>query len=257
MTPPATTPALDLTKTRRWQWSHMGWLRRPIHPPWSGSVDKRPSADERRASIDSKRILDIAVGSYALALATPVLAGVAMAMRLSGDRGSFFYRAQRVGAGATTIRVLKIRTMVHGVGGAKLTTSRDPRVTHLGRLLRQYRIDELPQLVNVVRGEMSLVGPRPEDPFFVDLSNPLHRRVFSAKPGITGLAQLEFHDEANRLVGRGAELRYRDEILPAKLRLDAEYLDSRSTLLDVQIVLRTLRTVFCSPVSAARRSKHS
>ncbi len=166
-----------------------------------------------------------------------------MAMRLSGDRGPFLYRARRVGEGASNITVLKVRTMTEGAGGSNLTMSADPRVTRLGRVLRRYRIDELPQLVNVVRGEMSLVGPRPEDPSFVDLSDPLHRRVFSVKPGITGLAQLAFHDEAERLRGPDAEQRYRDEILPAKLRLDATYLDRRTTLLDLKILLRTIRTV--------------
>lgn len=193
--------------------------------------------------MDAKRVLDITLGSVALALATPILVGVAMAMRLSGDCGPFFYRARRIGEGATIITVLKVRTMAAGSGGPNLTMSRDPRVTRLGRVLRRYKIDELPQLVNVVRGEMSLVGPRPEDPIFVDLPDPLHTRVFSAKPGITGLAQLEFHDEADRLVGLDAEQRYRDEILPAKLRLDAEYLDRRSTLLDLQILVRTFRAV--------------
>ena len=193
--------------------------------------------------MDSKRALDVTVGLLALALATPVLAGVAMAMRLSGDRGPFLYRARRAGEGATIITVLKVRTMTEGASGSNLTMSGDPRVTRLGRGLRRYRIDELPQLVNVVRGEMSLVGPRPEDPRFVELSDPLHRRVFSARPGITGLAQLAFHDEAKRLVGPDAERRYRDQILPAKLRLDAVYLDRRTTLLDLQILLRTVRTV--------------
>lgn len=193
--------------------------------------------------MDSKRVLDVTVGSLGLALATPILAGVAMAMRLSGDRGPFLYRARRVGEGASIITVLKVRTMTEGAGGSNLTMSADPRVTRLGRVLRRYRIDELPQLVNVVRGEMSLVGPRPEDPSFVDLSDPLHGRVFSAKPGITGLAQLAFHDEAERLWGPDAERRYRDEILPAKLRLDATYLDRRTTLLDLKILLRTIRTV--------------
>ena len=122
-----------------------------------------------------------------------------------------------------------------------MTLAQDPRVTRLGRVLRRYRIDELPQLISVVRGDMSLVGPRPEDPAYVDLSDPLHRRVFSAKPGITGLAQLEYHDEADRLVGPDAERRYREEILPAKLTLDAEYLDRQTTLLDLQILLRTVR----------------
>ncbi len=193
--------------------------------------------------MDSKRILDITLGSLALAVAAPILAAAAIAMRLSGDRGPFFYQARRVGEGARIVTVLKVRTMDAGSSGPKVTVAKDPRVTPLGRVLRRYRIDELPQLVNVVKGQMSLVGPRPEDPAYVDLSDPLHRRVFSAKPGITGLAQIAYHDEADHLVGPDAERRYRDEILPAKLRLDAEYLDRRTTLLDLQILLKTVRTV--------------
>jgi lipopolysaccharide/colanic/teichoic acid biosynthesis glycosyltransferase len=194
-------------------------------------------------NLDSKRVLDITLGSMALAFAAPVLGVAAIAMRLSGDRGPFLYRALRVGEGATVFTVLKLRTMRVDSSGSKVTVAYDPRVTRVGRILRRYRIDELPQLVSVVRGEMSLVGPRPEDPAYVDLSIPLHRLVFSAKPGITGLAQLEYRDEANLLVGPDAEQRYRDEILPAKLRLDAEYLDRQTTLLDLKILLRTIRTV--------------
>jgi lipopolysaccharide/colanic/teichoic acid biosynthesis glycosyltransferase len=193
--------------------------------------------------MDSKRFVDVIVGSCALVLATPIVAGTALAMRLSGDRGPVFFRAPRVGEGGVVFSVLKIRTMAPGSDGARVTMARDPRVTPLGRILRRLRIDELPQLVNVVRGEMSLVGPRPEDPAYVDLSDPLHRRVFSARPGITGLAQLEYLNEADLLVGPDAEHRYREEILPAKLRLDAEYLDRQSTLLDLQILMRTLRSV--------------
>ena len=193
--------------------------------------------------MDSKRLLDIFLGSLALGVAAPILAGTAMAMRASGDRGPFLYRAPRVGEGARVITVLKIRTMTDGTNGSRITFARDPRVTRLGRILRRYKIDELPQLVNVVRGEMSLVGPRPEDPGYVDLSDPLHRRVFTAKPGITGLAQLAYHDESEHLVGPDAERRYREEILPAKLRLDAEYLDRQSMLLDLEILVRTARAV--------------
>lgn len=193
--------------------------------------------------MDSKRALDIVVGSLALVIAVPVLVGISLAMRLSGDRGPFLHRAARVGEGGAIITVLKIRTMAEGSGGAGITGHRDPRVTPLGRILRRHRIDELPQLFNVLRGEMSLVGPRPEDPEFVDWSDPVHRRVFMAKPGITGLAQLDFHDEAQRLVGPDIEERYRREILPAKLRLDLEYLDHRSTLMDLRILGRTIRTI--------------
>jgi lipopolysaccharide/colanic/teichoic acid biosynthesis glycosyltransferase len=200
-----------------------------------------------RYDVDSKRAFDLVLGSLGLAMASPILAGLLAAMRLSGDRGPFLHRARRVGEGGRIISVLKIRTMVVNGEGPRLTGLDDPRVTPLGRVLRRYRLDELPQLINVVHGEMSLVGPRPEDPAFVDATDPLHRRVFAAKPGITGLAQLQFHDEAELLVGADPERRYREEILPAKLRLDAEYLDRRTTLLDVEILLRTVWTVFGRP----------
>jgi lipopolysaccharide/colanic/teichoic acid biosynthesis glycosyltransferase len=193
--------------------------------------------------VGSKRVLDIVVGSVALVFMLPVLAGIFLAMRLSGDRGPFLHRADRVGEGGATISVLKVRTMVADSTGTGITGHRDPRITRLGRVLRRYRLDELPQLLNVVRGEMSLVGPRPEDPRYIDWSDPIHRRVFTAKPGITGLAQLEFHDESRRLTGPDVEEQYRREILPAKLRLDMEYLDHRSILLDLRILGRTLRTV--------------
>jgi len=190
-----------------------------------------------------KRALDVILGSLGAVAAAPILAAVMVAMRLGGDRGPFLYRAARVGERGAVFEVLKIRTMTVGAQGAGITGPGDPRITPLGRFLRRYRLDELPQLVNVLRGEMSLVGPRPEDPRFVDWSDPVHRRVFTAKPGITGLAQLDFHDEAERLSGPDIEERYRREILPAKLRLDVQYLDRRSVLLDLRILARTARTL--------------
>jgi lipopolysaccharide/colanic/teichoic acid biosynthesis glycosyltransferase len=193
--------------------------------------------------VDSKRVLDVTVGTAALVVALPILAGVALVMRLSGDRGPLLYRARRVGEDARIITVFKIRTMEAGATGPGITTAHDPRVTRVGRVLRRYRIDELPQLLNVLRGEMSLVGPRPEDPRFVDLTVPIHRRVFTARPGITGPAQLQFHDEAQGLTGEDVERRYRDEILPAKLLVDVAYLDQRTTLLDIQILIRTARAI--------------
>ena len=193
--------------------------------------------------MDSKRVLDLGLGLPALVVAMPVLFGAAIVMRLSGDRGPFLYRARRMGQGAQVFNVLKIRTMPVDAGGPRITVAGDPRVSALGRAMRRYRIDELPQLLNVVKGEMSLVGPRPEDPSYADMSDPAHRRVFSAKPGITGLAQLAFHDEADRLVGPDAERVYRDLLLPAKLKLDTEYLERQSMLLDLEILIRTVRTV--------------
>jgi lipopolysaccharide/colanic/teichoic acid biosynthesis glycosyltransferase len=191
----------------------------------------------------SKRSMDLVLGSAALLIAVPMMAGIALLMRLSGDDGPFLYRAPRVGEGGRVITVLKIRTMSEGATGSRLTSTGDSRITRIGGLLRRVRIDELPQLINVVRGEMSLVGPRPEDPMFVDFSDPMHRRVFTARPGITGLAQLEFHDEARLLSGPDSERIYREVVLPAKLRLDAAYLDQRTTMLDLKILARTALTV--------------
>jgi lipopolysaccharide/colanic/teichoic acid biosynthesis glycosyltransferase len=192
----------------------------------------------------AKRVMDLVVGGAGLVASLPILVAIGLWMRVSGDEGPFLYRARRVGEGGRPITVLKIRTMVADAPGSVITLDGDERVTAIGRRLRRYRLDELPQLMNVVKGEMSMVGPRPEDPAFVDLAKPDHRRVFTARPGITGLAQLAFHDEAKMLSGPDAERRYRQEILPAKLRLDIEYLDRRSILLDIRILLETIGAVF-------------
>jgi len=198
-----------------------------------------------------RRIMDLAIGSVAFLVALPIMAAVAVWMRVSGDRGAFLYRARRVGAGGTTISVLKIRTMRDGAQGAGLTSTDDPRVTAVGRVIRRYRIDELPQLVNVVVGEMSLVGPRPEDPRYVDLADPLHRRVFGVRPGITGPTQLRYRDEATLMAGSDdPERLYREEILPAKLRMDAEYLDRRTIRSDLGILWQTVRVLL--PGSSGR-----
>jgi lipopolysaccharide/colanic/teichoic acid biosynthesis glycosyltransferase len=193
--------------------------------------------------MNSKRAIDLGLGSIAFVAALPILGAIAVAMRLSGDRGPFLYRARRVGEGGRLFDVLKIRTMVANTDGPKVTGLADARITRVGRFVRRVRLDELPQLVNVLRGQMSLVGPRPEDPAFVDLDIPIHRLVFTARPGITGLAQLEFHDEARLLSDADPERRYREEILPAKLRIDADYLQRQSVRLDLEIIARTVMTV--------------
>jgi lipopolysaccharide/colanic/teichoic acid biosynthesis glycosyltransferase len=192
--------------------------------------------------VRAKRALDLALGIPALIVAAPVLAMLALAMRLGGDRGPFLHRAIRNGEDGRPFTLLKVRTMTVGEG-SRLTGPDDHRITRLGRPIRRLRLDELPQLVNVLRGEMSLVGPRPEDPAYVDFANPLHQRVFRARPGITGLAQLEFHDEAALLGGADPDRTYREVILPAKLRIDADYLDRQSVRLDLEIMLRTAGAV--------------
>jgi lipopolysaccharide/colanic/teichoic acid biosynthesis glycosyltransferase len=219
----------------------------------TGGLDRAAAEGARAPSVDvlpdtsryprPKRALDLVLGTVGLVATLPVLVVVRLLMWLRGDRGPLLFRARRVGEGGRLITVLKIRTMTPGTGGPGLTTRDDPRITPLGRALRRTHLDELPQLWNVVRGEMALVGPRPEDPAYVDFADPLHRRVFSARPGMTGLAQLAFADEADHRAGPDADREYRETILPAKLKLDSDYLARRSARLDLAILGRTVGTV--------------
>jgi lipopolysaccharide/colanic/teichoic acid biosynthesis glycosyltransferase len=186
-----------------------------------------------------KRLLDLAVAGPLSLLTLPLIGGVAVANRLGGDGGPLIYRARRVGEGGREIGVFKLRTMVADGDGPPLTQRDDPRITRVGRFLRRHKLDELPQLWNVVRGEMTLVGPRPEDPSFIDWSDPLHQAVFTARPGITGLAQLAYAREEELHVGETALDLYREQILPRKLRLDRWYLDHRGLRLDARILART------------------
>ena len=183
------------------------------------------------------------LASIAVLLTLPLLAALAIAVRLE-TRGGAIYSAQRVGEGGRPFTCLKLRSMVtRRDSGQRLTRAADPRITRVGRLLRKTHLDELPQLWNIARGEMRFVGPRPEDPHFVDMELPLHRFVFTARPGITGLAQLLNADEETRLVDEDPTRLYREVLLPRKLALDAAYLRHRSTRLDLWIMAQTPRAI--------------
>jgi lipopolysaccharide/colanic/teichoic acid biosynthesis glycosyltransferase len=190
-----------------------------------------------------KRCLDVALGVPLLACSGPILAAAFVANRITGDSGPLFYSAVRMGEGGRLFRALKLRTMRADSAGSAVTGVSDVRITRVGRLLRKTKFDELPQLWNVVRGEMSLVGPRPEDPRYADWSNPLHRTVFSARPGVTGPAQIAFRHEESLLASSDIERTYIEEILPAKLALDAAYLAHRSLSSDLGLLGRTVLAV--------------
>ncbi|HEX6721456.1 MAG TPA: sugar transferase, partial [Burkholderiaceae bacterium] len=159
--------------------------------------------------------------------------------------GPVFFRQERVGRHGRLFRIHKLRTMrIDAVQrGPAITGPDDPRVTRAGRWLRHYRVDELPQLIDVIAGHMSLVGPRPELPRFVALYPPeLRERVLAVRPGITDPASLEFADEANLLAGSAdPERTYVDAILPRKLRLQVEYAERASWVTDLAVIGRTLR----------------
>ena len=187
-----------------------------------------------------KRPFDLLVAGLGLVLLAPIMAAIAAAIRLDSP-GPVLFRARRAGRHGRPFTMLKFRTMHdrREVHGTKITTHSDRRVTRVGRLLRPTRADELPQLWNVLTGEMSLVGPRPEDPHYLAYYAPRHRAVLEARPGITSLAALLYRDEERLLVGKNWEGIYIDEVMPAKLDIDLAYVRQRSLLLDLKILAAT------------------
>jgi lipopolysaccharide/colanic/teichoic acid biosynthesis glycosyltransferase len=196
------------------------------------------------------------IAAAVLVIVSPALLVLGIAIRLESP-GPALYRARRVGEGGRTFVCYKLRTMTGArtAGrGPRISRANDPRVTRLGRRLRAMRLDELPQLWNVARGEMRLVGPRPEDPAFVDLGEVAHREVFTARPGITGLAQLAFVDEAMWLTGDESERLYRELVQPRKVAVDLAYLRRRGPRLDLWILASTAATVLGRRPDPARIS---
>jgi lipopolysaccharide/colanic/teichoic acid biosynthesis glycosyltransferase len=190
-----------------------------------------------------KRAIDI-VGALALLTVTlPIILLIALAVMVSTGR-PVLYRGWRVGRDGRIFRIVKFRTMsTVASGGRTITVAEDPRVTRVGRLLRRAKLDELPQLINVLSGDMSLVGPRPEHPNYVRLYSEAQRRVLSVRPGITGAASVQYRDEEAMLVGKDPESAYRTLIMPDKLRLELEYLDRRSIWSDLGLILATVVAV--------------
>jgi lipopolysaccharide/colanic/teichoic acid biosynthesis glycosyltransferase len=194
-----------------------------------------------------KRVFDLVVASLALVTLAPVLLVVAVWVRLDSP-GPVLFMQERVGRHGRHFRILKFRTMRTEVSGKglQLTTDQDARVTRAGQVLRKYRLDELPQLVNVVAGHMSIVGPRPEVPRYVACySEQDKREIFSIRPGITDLASLKFRDEA-RLLQHAAdpESTYVNSILPEKVLLYREYVRTQTLWLDLKIIWQTVSTVW-------------
>jgi len=190
-----------------------------------------------------RRLLDVAAGLVGLVVLSPVLVVIALAVRLTSP-GPVLYKARRVGRDGREFRLLKFRTMVMEADrvGPGITVDKDPRITRVGRWLRSHRLDELPQLWNVLAGDMSLVGPRPEDPRYVAHYTPEQRRVLAARPGITGPAQITFRNEAERLRhAADPEATYIREIMPAKLTTDLAYLQQRTVWSDLALLFGTLR----------------
>ena len=195
-----------------------------------------------------RRQFDVLCASLGLLLAAPVLAIAAVGIVLSSP-GPVIYKTRRVGARGRPFLMYKLRTMhVRSDGGSRITGAGDPRIFPLGRLLRRTKIDELPQLVNVLKGEMSIVGPRPEDPGFVVRHYALpHRETLAVRPGLAGPGSIYSTTHGERiLAGDDPEARYLEHLLPIKLALDVVYVRHASLRYDLTLMVRTLRVVALS-----------
>jgi len=199
----------------------------------------------------TKRLLDVVLASVALIALAPVLAVAALGIRLS-SRGPILYRARLVGLCGRRFVMYKLRTMHVDHGGHKsvITAERDPRVFAFGRLLRRLKIDELPQLVNVLRGEMSLVGPRPQHPDIVRRHYArLHWETLRVRPGLTSPGSLYDSASGDAIVGSDdPERAYAERLLPIVLALDLVYLERASLRYDVAIIGRTITYILASLV---------
>jgi FlaA1/EpsC-like NDP-sugar epimerase/lipopolysaccharide/colanic/teichoic acid biosynthesis glycosyltransferase len=187
-----------------------------------------------------KRALDVITATVGLVVLSPLLVAIALLVRLDSP-GPGLYRGLRIGRNGRTFKIVKFRSMNVGSGEAvPITAADDPRITGFGRRLRRHKIDELPQLLNVLKGEMSLVGPRPEDPEFVAAYSDDQRRVLEVRPGITGPAAIAFHNEEALLDGGNARQRYLEDILPRKLAMDLDYVNNHSVVGDLVLIARTI-----------------
>lgn len=191
-----------------------------------------------------KRLFDSFFALFGLMLFSPLLIIGAVRIKFGSD-GPVLYRGVRVGLNGKRFEMLKFRTMVvDAEKGGPSTSADDSRVTSVGKWLRKYKLDELPQLINVLKGDMSFVGPRPEVPQEVELYDENARRLLTVRPGITDYSSIKFRNEGEILRGHADPHKaFKELIQPEKIRLGLEYVDDHSLWVDIKIILRTIRAV--------------
>lgn len=190
----------------------------------------------------AKRFFSIILSCLGLIALALVFLLIGYAIK-SDSRGPIIFRQDRVGRNGRIFQILKFRTMVHETEskGLQITVANDFRITKVGRLLRKYKLDELPQLINVLKGDMSFVGPRPEVPKYVALYNETQRNILKVRPGITDPASIEYRDESKILaMSDDPERTYIEEIMPKKFELSAEYLRNASLKSDMELIIKTV-----------------
>lgn len=189
-----------------------------------------------------KRGFDFTCSLAGLLVLWPLLVIAAVLVKLT-SKGPVFFKQERMGRNFQPFQILKFRTMVVDAPklGAQLTAGRDPRITRVGSLLRKTKVDELPQLINVLKGEMSFVGPRPEVPKYVEMFREDYTELLKVRPGITDIASLKYRHESELLgQSENPEQTYTQEILPDKIALAKEYIRRSSVLFDLQLIFKTV-----------------
>ena len=194
-----------------------------------------------------KRLFDVLFSFLGLLLLAPVLMVCGALVQLTSP-GTVFYRGERVGLGGKFFRIFKFRTMVadaESLGGTS-TSKNDSRITPVGKFLRKYKLDELPQLINVLLGDMSFVGPRPQVAWAVKLYSEEERKLLSVRPGITDYASIIFRNEGEILAGSSdPDKDYLEKIAPKKIQLGLQYVDNHNLWVDFKIIVKTIRAVIC------------
>ena len=200
---------------------------------------------QKRLQLILKRIFDILVSFVGLVILSPLFIVLAIVI-VSDSKGPVFFKQTRVGRNGVPFKIYKFRTMIEDAEakGMQLTVGDDSRITNVGAFLRKTKIDELPQLINVLKGEMSFVGPRPEVPKYVELYTEDQRQVLMVRPGITDLASIEYRNESALLATTdNPEKVYLEEIIPGKLELNRKYIVNMSLAIDMRIIMRTISAI--------------
>lgn len=196
----------------------------------------------KKFNILIKRLFDFLVSFIGIIILSPILIIVSISIKID-SRGKVLFLQKRVGQHGKVFNIYKFRTMVTDAEklGKQITVGKDKRITRVGSFLRKYKLDELPQLFNVLKGEMSFVGPRPEVPNYVRLYNEAEKKVLSVKPGITDFASIKYRNE-NEILGKvsNPEEYYINVIMKNKLELNLKYIDNNNIFLDIKIILETL-----------------
>jgi lipopolysaccharide/colanic/teichoic acid biosynthesis glycosyltransferase len=193
-----------------------------------------------------KRIFDLVGAVVGLAVISPLMGWFAWRIKVD-DNGPIFYKGLRIGLNGKPFRIYKFRTMVSNADkiGPSSTSEDDPRITKIGRFLRAHKLDELPQLINVILGDMSFVGPRPQVQWAVGLYDESEKAILSVRPGITDYASLHFSNEGEILKGStDPDKDYMEKIHPLKTKLAMQYVNKHSLFVDVKIIMKTIATLF-------------